>query len=80
MYLVLVFFRKDSMKVNMDKIRQYEGSRKKYNANRLIYHDVKSTILNAMCMFIYLFVIYFSFAPVISAIAHRYVNDFISKS
>ena len=28
MYLVLVFFRKDSMKVNMDKIRQYEGSRK----------------------------------------------------
>ena len=30
MYLVLVFFRKDSMKVNMDKIRQYEGSRKKY--------------------------------------------------
>ena len=23
------FFRKDSMKVNMDKIRQYEGSRKK---------------------------------------------------
>ena len=29
MYLVYVFFRKDSMKVNMDKIRQYEGSRKK---------------------------------------------------
>ena len=28
------FFRKDSMKVNMDKIRQYEGSRKKYNPNR----------------------------------------------
>ena len=34
MYLVYVFFRKDSMKVNMDKIRQYEGSRKKYNPNR----------------------------------------------
>ena len=33
MYLVYVFFRKDSMKVNMDKIRQYEGSRKKYNPN-----------------------------------------------
>ena len=42
MYLVYVFFRKDSMKVNMDKIRQYEGSRKKYNPNRWIYHDVKS--------------------------------------
>ena len=32
------------MKVNMDKIRQYEGSRKKYNPNRWIYHDVKSTL------------------------------------
>ena len=30
----ICFFRKDSMKVNMDKIRQYEGSRKKYNPNR----------------------------------------------
>ena len=37
-------------------------------------------ILNAMCMFMYLFVVYFSFAPVISASTHRYVNYFISKS
>ena len=33
-------------------------------------------ILNAMCMFIYLFVVYFSFAPVISAITHRYCELF----
>ena len=31
-------------------------------------------IMNAMCMFMYLFVVYFSFAPVISASIHRYVN------
>ena len=37
-------------------------------------------ILNAMCMFMYLFVVYFSFAPVISASTHWYVNYFISKS
>ena len=37
-------------------------------------------ILNTMCMFMYLFVVYFSFAPVISASTHRYVNYFISKS
>ena len=37
-------------------------------------------ILNAMCMFMYLFVVYFSFAPVISASTHQYVNYFISKS
>ena len=33
-------------------------------------------IMNAMCMFMYLFVVYFSFAPVISASIHRYVNYF----
>ena len=33
-------------------------------------------ILNAMCMFIYLFVVYFSYAPVISAITHRYCELF----
>ena len=33
-------------------------------------------ILNAMCIFMYLFVVYFSFAPVISASIHRYVNYF----
>ena len=33
-------------------------------------------ILNAMCMFIYLFIVYFSFAPVISAITHRYCELF----
>ena len=32
--------------------------------------------LNAMCTFMYLFVVYFSFADVISAIIHRYVNYF----
>ena len=29
-----------------------------------------------MCTFMYLFVVYFSFAPVISASIHRYVNYF----
>ena len=33
-------------------------------------------IMNAMCMFMYLFVIYFSFSPVISASIHRFVNYF----
>ena len=33
-------------------------------------------ILNAMCTFVYLFVVYFSFAPVISASIHRYLNYF----
>ena len=33
-------------------------------------------IMNAMCTFIYLFVVYFSFAPVISASIHCYVNYF----
>ena len=32
--------------------------------------------MNAMRMFIYLFVVCFSFAPVISASIHRYVNYF----
>ena len=32
--------------------------------------------MNAMCTFKYLFVVYFSFAPVISASIHRYVNYF----
>ncbi len=31
---------------------------------------------NIMCTFMYLFVVYFSFAPVISATIHRYVNYF----
>ena len=31
-------------------------------------------IMNAMCKFMYLFVVYFSFAHVISASVHRYVN------
>ena len=30
--------------------------------------------MNAMCTFVYLFVEYFLFAPVISASIHRYVN------
>ena len=34
-------------------------------------------IMNAMCTFMYLFVVYFSFAPVISASIHRYVNYFV---
>ena len=33
-------------------------------------------IMNAMCIFMYLFVVYFSFASVISASIHRYVNYF----
>ena len=33
-------------------------------------------IMNAMCTFLYLFVVYFSFAPVISASIHRYGNYF----
>ena len=33
-------------------------------------------ILNAMCMFIYLFVVYFSFASVISALTHLYCELF----
>ena len=33
-------------------------------------------IMNAMCTFVYLFVVYLSFAPVISASIHRYVNYF----
>ena len=33
-------------------------------------------IMNAMCTFVYVFVVYFSFAPVISANIHRYVNYF----
>ena len=32
--------------------------------------------MNAMCTFVYLFVVYFSFAPVISARIHPYVNYF----
>ena len=39
-------------------------------------HSYDFWIMNAMCTFIYLFVIYFSFAPVISASIHRYVNYF----
>ena len=31
-------------------------------------------IMNTMCTLMYLFVVYFSFAPVISARIHRYVN------
>ena len=33
-------------------------------------------IMNAMCTFMYLFIVCFSFAPVISASIHRYVNHF----
>ena len=33
-------------------------------------------IMNAMCTFMYLFVVYFSFSPVIPARIHRYVNYF----
>ena len=47
----------------MDKIRQYEGNR-------------KIIIMNAVCTFMYLFVVYFSFAPIISASIHHYVNYF----
>ena len=36
-------------------------------------------IMNAMCTFVYLFVVYFSFAPVISASIHRYENYFDIK-
>ena len=31
-------------------------------------------IMNAMCTFVYLFVVYFSFAPVISASIHPYIH------
>ena len=37
-------------------------------------------IMNAMCTSVYLFVLYFSFVPVISASIHRYVTILISKS
>ena len=30
--------------------------------------------MNAMCTFVYLFIVYFSFAPVISASINHYVN------
>ena len=43
----------------------------KYNPNWWIYYDV---IINAISTFMYLFVVYFSFAPVILAGIHRYVN------
>ena len=33
-------------------------------------------IINAMCTFVYLFVVHFLFTPVISASIHRYVNYF----
>ena len=33
-------------------------------------------IMNAMCTFMYLFLVYFSFAPVISASIYRYMNYF----
>ena len=39
-------------------------------------HSYDFWIINAMCTFMYLFVVYFSFAPVISASIHRYVNYF----
>ena len=39
-------------------------------------HSNEFWIMNAMCTFMYLFVVYFSFAPVISASFHRYVNYF----
>ena len=51
-------------------------------SNILKYHSTYQTTflwllnLNAMCTFVYLFVIYFSFASVISASIHRYVNYF----
>ena len=32
--------------------------------------------MKTMCTFVYLFFVYFSFAPVISASIHRYVNYF----
>ena len=32
--------------------------------------------MNAMYTFIFLFIVYFSFVPVISAYIHRYVNYF----
>ena len=34
------------------------------------------TLMNAMCTIMYLFIVNFSFAPVISANIHRYVNFF----
>ena len=37
-------------------------------------YGLKSDSMNAICPFVYLFVVYFSFAPVISARIPRYVN------
>ena len=39
-------------------------------------HSNDFWIMNVRCTFLYLFVVYFSFAPVISANIHRYVNYF----
>ena len=39
-------------------------------------HSNDFWIMNAMCTFMYLFVVYFPFAPVNSASIHRYVNYF----
>ena len=87
-----LFYRKDNMKVNMDKIWQYEGC-VFLNKREVLSHffgksnifkyfptcqtrSNDSWIMNAMCTFIYLFIVYFSFAPVISASIHHYVNYF----
>ena len=42
--------------------------------------DKKNITYMHAYLFMYLFVVYFSFAPVISASIHRYGNYFISKS
>ena len=39
-------------------------------------HSYDFRIMNAMCTFMYVFIVYFSFAPVILASIHCYVNYF----
>ena len=45
-------------------------------SNFIKYFPNDFSYMNAMCTFIYLFVVYFSFATVISPSIHRYLNYF----
>ena len=61
--------------------RQYESKYGKSNIftyfSTCQTHSYDFWIMNSMYRFMYLFVVYFSFAPVISASIHRYVNYFV---
>ena len=48
----------------------------KYTSAHSVHNSKVVRIMNAMCTFMYRFVVYFSFASVISASIHRYVNYF----